>query len=42
MLSLADVARWASTVGSPTVDAALADVLGELAKPTAAKLTVAA
>jgi CBS domain-containing protein len=42
MLSLADVARWASTVQSPVIDAALADVLGELAKPTAAKLTAAA
>ena len=42
MLSLADVARWASTVGNPAVDAALADVLGELAKPTRVKLTAAA
>ena len=42
MLSLADVARWASTVRSPAADAALADLLGELAKPTAAELTAAA
>lgn len=42
ILSLADVARWASTIGSPPVDAALADVLGELAKPTGAELTAAA
>jgi CBS domain-containing protein len=42
IISLADVARWASSVGSPTVDAALADVLAALAKPTAAKVTAAA